>query len=141
MILIDSNIWIYYFDSSSKEHKTIAAFLEKILVKETVVVNTVIILEIAHYLIKNLGPIIGKKKMSTFFEYPLIIVDLDYELTIDAINLFSEHSHSGIGGRDASILATLKRKRIFKLITHDNAFKQIDWINVIDPISRYAEKP
>ncbi|MGC9777670.1 MAG: hypothetical protein HZR80_00340 [Candidatus Heimdallarchaeota archaeon] len=44
--------------------------------------------------------------------------------------------HLGLGGRDACILAIMEEEKIKKLLTHDQSFKQIPNINVIDPIAK-----
>lgn len=92
------------------------------------------IVEIVHFLVKNLGPINGKKKIDIFLEFPLIIEDLDYMHVKESIDLLCHYSHVGIGGRDATILATMKKLGIKKIATHDAAFSHIEWLDVIDPI-------
>jgi predicted nucleic acid-binding protein len=54
LIFIDSNIWCYYFDRSAQEHDIVSGKLEHALTG-SVAINTVIEMEVAHYLIKNLG--------------------------------------------------------------------------------------
>jgi predicted nucleic acid-binding protein len=63
LIFIDSNIWCYYFDRSAQEHNIVSDKLEKVL-EGRGAINTVIEMEVAHYLIKNLG-LEGKRKMDT----------------------------------------------------------------------------
>ncbi len=60
LIFVDSNIWCYYFDRSAQEHDVVSERLEEVL-GGGVVINTVVAMEVAHYLIKNLGSE-GKKK-------------------------------------------------------------------------------
>ncbi|GAH78895.1 unnamed protein product, partial [marine sediment metagenome] len=51
-------------------------------------------------------------------------------------SIFSElitYAHTGIGGRDASILALMRSAGIKKICTHDKAFKKIPNLEVIDP--------
>ena len=134
MLFIDSNIWCYYFDESSKEHKKVAVYLDNILSKEKIVLNTLIIQEISHYLIKSLGSIKGKEKINKLLEFSFIIKDFDYDLLLIAIDMLSSYTHTGIGGRDATILATMKKFNVKQLVTHDKAFKKIDFIQVIDPV-------
>lgn len=136
MILIDSNMWCYYFDESCKEHKYVVKELEKIIKKEEIIINTVIIMELAHFLIKNLGPINGKKKLEVFLSFPMKIFDLNYDRVKESINMLCEHSHLGIGGRDATLLSTMKKAKTNKIFTHDDAFKEIDWLKVEDPIPK-----
>jgi hypothetical protein len=44
--------------------------------KEEIVVNTVIIIEVAHYLIKRLGGVKGKEKVEIFLQLPMKIIAL-----------------------------------------------------------------
>ena len=74
MIFIDSNIWCYYFDMSAGEHEIVSKRLEEALKRE-VLMNTVVVMEVAHYLIKNLGSE-GERKMDVFLSYPIEIVIL-----------------------------------------------------------------
>ena len=55
LIFVDSNIWCYYFDRSTIEHDVVSERLEDAL-ESGVAINTVVAMEVAHYLIKNLGP-------------------------------------------------------------------------------------
>ena len=55
-------------------------------------------------------------------------------MRLDSVSYLSRYSHTGIGGRDASILATMKKSNIKKIITHDKDFKKIDFVEIIDPI-------
>ncbi len=48
--------------------------------------------------------------------------------------MFQKVSHNGIGGRDVTILVCMKKAGISKLVTHDQDFKKIKGIIVIDPI-------
>lgn len=133
MIFVDSNIWCYYFDGSAEEHEPVSQKLEDTVEEEDIVVNTVVFLEVSHYLIKNLGPIKGKDRAETLLEYPLRIVDFDVNLMRESLSLLSEYAHAGIGGRDATILATMKKLDLERLMTHDRSFSSIDFVEFIDP--------
>jgi len=135
MLIIDSNIWAYYFDEDAAEHDFVVDDVEEALRSERIAINTVIIIEAAHFLIKNLGPLIGRNKLSIFLSFPFRIVDLNYELTLRALDLLAKYSHLGIGGRDATILATAETLNINEIMTHDEAFKRIEWLKTIDPVS------
>lgn len=133
LIFVDSNIWCYYFDRSAVEHDVVSERLEDAL-ESGVAINTVVAMEVAHYLIKNLGSD-GKKKMDIFLSYPMKIVDFDQYLARKSIEHLAMYSQTGIGGRDATILASMEELGIKKLMTHDRAFKRIDFIDVFDPIA------
>ncbi len=134
MLIIDSNIWAYYFDRDAPEHKFVVETVEKALTTNKIVINTVIIVEVAHFLIKNLGPLTGREKVSTFLSFPFKIVDLTFTLTLKAVEHLVRHSHQGIGGRDATILATMEILGLNEIMTHDEAFKRLDWVKVVDPV-------
>lgn len=132
LIFVDSNIWCYYFDRSAIEHDIVSERLEDAL-ESGVAINTVVAMEVAHYLIKNLGPD-GKKKMDVFLSYPMKIVNFDQYIARSSIEYLARLLHTGIGGRDATILASMEELEVKKIMTHDRAFKRIDFIDVVDPI-------
>jgi predicted nucleic acid-binding protein len=132
LIFIDSNIWCYYFDRSAQEHDIVSRKLEHTL-KGSVAINTVVEMEVAHYLVKSLGAQ-GKRKMDLFLSFPMEVVDFDQSLAKRSIEILAKFSQTGIGGRDATILAAMEVLGIKRLMTHDRAFKRIDSIEVVDPI-------
>jgi len=133
LIFVDSNIWCYYFDRSAQEHNAVSKSLEQVL-DDGVAINTVVAMEVAHYLIKSLGPE-GKRKMDVFLSYPMEIVDFDQYLARNSVEYLAKYSQTGIGGRDATILASMQELGTRKLMTHDRAFKRLDFIDVVDPVS------
>ncbi len=134
VVFIDTNIWCYYFDQSAEEHEIVSNHLETLFSKTKIVVNTVIVMEIAHYLIKNLGPIRGKEKVEKLLQSDLIIHEFSLANMISSVNKLAEFSHLGIGGRDATILATMNEIGIKHLVTHDHAFKKVETIQIDDPV-------
>ena len=135
MLIVDSNIWAYYFDKDAPEHARVAGKLEEMIKAEKIAINTVIIMEVGHFLVKNLGAVIGRDKVEVFLSFPFTVVDMDYDLALKAVELLAKYSHHGIGGRDATILATAKALGLNRIMTHDRAFERIDWLEVIDPLS------
>lgn len=136
ILTVDTNIWAYYFSRGAPEHKYVEKPIDGIIKsgKEEIAVNSVIVMELAHFLVKSLGPIEAKAKIDLFLSFPMIIGDLDYSSTLDSIEELKKYSHLGIGGRDATILAFMRKASIRRIMTHDAALKQIDWLDVIDPI-------
>ena len=135
ILTIDTNIWAYYFDSDTPEHARVAERVEESLKKgEQVVINTVIVLELAHFLVKNLGPVEGGEKLDVFLGYPFSIADLDYATALESIEMLKRYSHLGIGGRDATILAVMRKTGTNRIMTHDEALKRVDWVEAIDPL-------
>ncbi len=136
ILIIDTNIWAYYLDRNSAEHESVIADVEKALKSEQIAVNTVIIMELAHFLIKNLGPVDGGEKLGVFLRFPLIISDFDYRNALDSVEMLKRYSHLGVGGRDATILAMMSAAGVERIMTHDEALKKVDWLQVVDPVSR-----
>ncbi|MHA2028717.1 MAG: type II toxin-antitoxin system VapC family toxin [Candidatus Kariarchaeaceae archaeon] len=134
VIFVDTNIWCYYFDQSAPEHESVSIHLDELFSNSKLAVNTVVVMEIAHYLIKNLGPIRGKEKVEKLLQSDLQIHDFSFAYMVGAINKLSEFSHTGIGGRDATILATMEELGTKRILSHDMAFKKIDTIVVEDPV-------
>jgi len=134
MILVDSNIWAYYFDASLPEHSKVVRPLEAALKKNTVAVNATIVIETLHYLVKRLGSLEGTKKGRVFLNYGMPLYGIDEETVDLTLTKLSEFTHLGIGGRDATILATMSIEGVYNLMTHDQAFKRIPDIEVVDPV-------
>lgn len=134
VLVVDTNIWCYYFDAEALEHEAVAPYLEKKVGQATIIINTVLLMELSHYLFKNLGAVQGKEKLEKFLRSSVIIADFNYDLALTSIEMLSKYNHTGIGGRDATILATLKRHQTDNLVSHDKAFSKIDWIHLIDPV-------
>jgi predicted nucleic acid-binding protein len=135
ILIIDTNIWAYYFDQDSPEHKSVVGPVEKALKSEQIAINTIIIMELAHFLIKNLGPVDGGERLGLFLRFPLVISDFDYRSALDSIEMLKRHSHLGVGGRDATVLALSKGAGVKKIMTHDDALKKVDWLEATDPVS------
>lgn len=124
MLIIDSNIWTYYFDRDTPEHRFVVDEVEKALTRSKVAINTIIMVEVAHFLIKNLGALTGMEKVNAFLSFPFTVVDLTHDLTLKAIEYLTRCSHLGIGGRDAAILATMETLGLNQIMSHDKAFKK-----------------
>ena len=134
ILTIDTNIWAYYFDREAPEHKYVEKPVDKAIRSEQISVNTVIVMELSHFLVKNLGPVLGGEKLNFFLSYPLVIEELDYKAALGSIEELKRYSHLGIGGRDATILYFVRHLGSKKIMTHGSALKRIDWLDTIDPI-------
>lgn len=142
MIAIDSNIWIYYFDAILKEHSSVQRFIEEIIIgRESIATSTVIWLEVAHYLynVSSINKETLEVKLKRFVKLSsIVVVDLDLELYNDAIEILADLRRSEIpfGGRDASIIAMMRRLAVDTIATHDKDFKRVENlcnIKVVDP--------
>ncbi len=133
MQAIDSNIWAYALDSTVPEHPRAARAVGKAL-EGDILVNTAIQMEVAHYLVKRLGAVAGEEAADDFIALPLAVDALDPGLVRDALRLLVRYADLGIGGRDASLLASMERHGVARILTHDATFRRVDWVEVVDPI-------
>ncbi len=131
--MIDSNIWAYYFDADSPEHGFVAPEVKR-AIREGVLINTVVAMEVAHFLVKNLGSVVGREKLDAFLGFPLAVDELDLELVRAAADELCKYSHLGIGGRDATLLASMRRRGVDRIMTHDEALKRVPGLKAIDPV-------
>jgi predicted nucleic acid-binding protein len=134
IVFIDSNYWIYLFDKTCDEHDYIVDHFKVLYDSSSLAINTIVMVEIMHYLIKRLGTTIAKQKWQLFSSIDFIVGNLEFEQLDRIFDVLSKFSHTGIGGRDASILSFMEDNNITKLCTHDKAFKKIPDIEIIDPI-------
>jgi len=133
-LIVDANIWAYYFDRDSREHRSVVVPVEKALRSDEIAINTIIIMELAHFLVKNLGPVDGGERLGVFLRFPLIISEFDFRSALDSVEMLKRYSHLGVGGRDATVLALMSRSKIVRIMTHDEALKKVDWLEATDPV-------
>ncbi len=69
MIFIDSNMWCYYFDKRLPEHEQVLDIMRKTLTSEEIVCNTLIVLEVAHYLVRHFSESAARKKSNSSQTY------------------------------------------------------------------------
>jgi predicted nucleic acid-binding protein len=135
LIIVDTNIWAYFFDSTLPEHLRVLKPLEKSLRKKETSINATIAVETLHYLVKRLGPLAGGEKARLFLDYDMPIFPLDRPALMLTRTKLCDFAHLGIGGRDASILATMENQGITSIMTHDQSFRLVPDIEVVDPCS------
>ena len=92
-------------------------------------------MEVMHYLVKRLGSEVAKEKWEIFSSIDFLVGNLEFEDLDYTFSILCKYSHTGIGGRDATILSFLEMNQIQKICTHDNAFRKIPNLEIIDPIS------
>jgi len=141
LIAVDANIWCYYIDPTTPEHKAVSAFMDDLILSgEEILTNTIIWMEVGHYLYKT-----SRLPRATLFDIlkklmglpTLIIVDVDVQLLYDSLSLLADLFIYPIGGRDATVLAAMNRFNVRKLVSHDEGFKRLardGLIEVIDPV-------
>jgi len=146
MITIDSQIWIYYWDSNAKEHKCIVNWLngknkDGILFNKDIILSAIIPVEVGHHLFKlaDINKELDKDSVEDLLlslvsgEYCQII-EIDLLLIIEVIQKLKDYSVLGVGGRDALILATMERFQIQTIATHDRNILSLKKYRRIDPV-------
>ncbi len=141
MIFVDSNMWCYYFDKRLPEHEHVLDIMRKTLTSDEIICNTLIVLEVAHYLVRHFSESAAQRKIELFTNLSnLTIVDFDRQSLTQALESLIAHGYSdGLGGRDATVVATMNLKEIKTIISHDAVFKRLSTklkLDVIDPIKK-----
>jgi len=133
MIYVDANYWIYWFDQRLPEHKYVMKAMRD-AIHEGMVLNVVTLMEVAHYFrylpkddFLRRTDIIQNLTTLTF-------VNLDLDLAELAFEHLVKYAKIGVGSRDSVILATMKMTGTKRIITHDEVFKNIENLEVIDSI-------
>lgn len=136
MIAVDSNIWIYYLDPTLPEHEKVRPALEAVISSEEILTTTIIWMEVAHYLFKVSSLPRGElshRVRRLLRLSSMKMADFDADALSLALDVLEENYRHGIGGRDAAILAAMKKNGVGKLLTHDKGFVGLG-VEVIDPI-------
>ena len=139
MIFVDSNIWCYYFDQRLPEHEHVREPMREIIKSEEIVCNTIIVMEVAHYLVRHFKEEAARKKMDFFVNLRnMQILGFDRQMLTETLENLFEHGYSdGLGGRDATIIATLNLQAVKKIVSHDSVFRRLASklkLEVIDPL-------
>ena len=139
MIFVDSNIWCYYFDQRVPEHKHVREPMREIIKSDEIACNTIIVMEVAHYIVRHFNEKNARKKIDFFINLRnMQISDFNKQMMQESLESLLEYSYAdGLGGRDATIIATLKSQDIRRIITHDAVFKRLAaklTLEVTDPI-------
>jgi predicted nucleic acid-binding protein len=140
LIFIDSNIWCYYFDKRMPEHQRVREPIRQILKSsQEIVCNTIVVMEIAHYLARHFREEDARSKIEHFIKLGnMKILDFDSKLMAESIDNLLKYNYSyGLGGRDSTIIASMNLNGVKTLMTHDSVFKRLAdnaRCNIIDPI-------
>ena len=138
MLFVDSNIWCYYFDQRLPDYASVRDAMREIIKSEEIACNTVIVMEVAHYIVRHFTEKVARKKIETFINLANIdIADFNRQAlnqTIETLLVYA--NNEGLGGRDATIIAAMKLQNIKKIVSHDEIFKRLAnklELEVIDP--------
>jgi predicted nucleic acid-binding protein len=138
MLFVDSNVWCYYFDQRLSEHAYVLDAMREIIKSEEIACNPVIVMEVAHYLVRHFTEKIARKKIETFVNLSNIdIADFNRQALNETVEKLLAYAYAeGLGGRDATVIATMKLRNIKKIVSHDDIFKRLAnklELEVIDP--------
>jgi len=133
MTYVDANYWIYWFDQRLPEHKYVIETMRN-AIHDGIILNVVTLMEVAHYF-RHLPEKEFHKRLNAIKNLTtLTFVNLDLDLTELAFEQLVKYAKIGVGGRDSVILATMKTSGTKRIVTHDEVFKKIENLEVIDPI-------
>ncbi len=137
MITIDSQIWIYYFDPNAPENPNVQKWMNSILPRETIILSTIIPMEVAHNLYAV--PKVSKNDIEDLIlkwitQENITIVDADQHNMLIALELIKSNRSKGIGGRDCIILASILNQDVETLVTHDKNILRVQNLHRIDPV-------
>jgi predicted nucleic acid-binding protein len=113
--------------------------MREIITSEEIACNTIIVMEVAHYIVRHFNEKSARKKIDFFINLRnMQISDFNRQMMQESLESLLEHSYAdGLGGRDATIIATLKSQNIRRIITHDAVFKRLAAklaLEVTDPL-------
>jgi predicted nucleic acid-binding protein len=120
------------------EHRRVARAVRGVLGKP-LLMTTVIQVEVAHVLVRQMGLAQGIDRMTALMAHPFEVDPLDEDVVAGAMEQLRLHAHLGVGGRDATLLASMARRGSTELWTHDAALKRVPGLKVVDPAERGAK--
>jgi len=137
MYCFDANVWIYYFDNSLDEHAAVREPVDDVLQTEPIFTTTVLQMEVVHYLTNQLAD--SGETIDRFLRLSNVTTaELSERDVAAGADLLETHDQSGIGGRDATVIAAMDRHDVTRLWTHDEGLKRLgdhlDWLTVTDPV-------
>ena len=133
MIYVDANYWIYWFDQRLPEHKHVLKPM-RTAIHEGIVLNVVTLMEVAHYF-RHLPKENFRRKLHTIQNLAtLTLINLDLDIAEIAFEQLIKYAKIGIGSRDSVILSTMKATGTKIIASHDEVFKKIEDLEVVDPI-------
>ena len=131
-------MWCYYFDQRVPEHKQIRDPMREIIKSEEIACNTIIVIEVAHYLVRHFTEKTARRKIDFFINLRnMKIADFNRQAMTETLENLIEHAYTdGLGGRDATVITTMNSQNIKKIVSHDDIFKRLASklkFEVIDP--------
>ncbi len=136
MILVDSNVWIYFLDANTKEHARVSTALPRLMDEEDLLIPAVVQMEVVHYLVRRRGAK-AADAIDTFLAQAAEVEVLTGGVVVEAGRLMFAHVDTGIGGRDAALLVMAKR-RDATLLTNDKPLAKVAkamGLTVVNPVT------
>lgn len=138
MHCLDANVWIYYLDADLDEHAAVADSVSGVLADQPVFTTTVLQMEVVHYLSTQLAD--SHEAIDRFLRLEnTTVAELTRADVSTAAGLLRRHDGTGIGGRDATVVAAMDRHDVTELWTHDAGLERLgdrlDWLTVVDPVN------
>ena len=103
-------------------------------IHEGIVLNVVTLMEVAHYF-RHLPKENFRRKLHTIQNLAtLTLINLNLDIAELAFEQLIKYAKIGIGSRDSVILQTKKATGTKIIASHDEVFKKIEDLEVVDPI-------
>jgi len=95
-------------------------------------------MEVAHYIVRHFAEKVARKKIETFINLiNLEIADFNRQACNESVETLLAYAYNeGLGGRDASIIASMKLLNVKIIVSHDDIFRRLAKkleLEVIDP--------
>jgi len=124
MYCLDANIWVYYLDADLQEHQFVRSEVADLLRSEALFTTTVIQMEVIHYLSNQVAN--SESTVDRFLNLEgTAVAPLTTDDVRRANEILNAHQNTGLGGRDATILAAAERRDVTELWTHDTDMKRV----------------
>lgn len=99
-------------------------------------------MEVVHYLQRQLAD--SQPEIDRFLDLEATTVaTLTRDDVSNAAALLRNHSNTGIGGRDATVVAAMDRHDVSTLWTHDSGLEglgeHLEWLTVVNPVTDALE--
>lgn len=120
-------------DSRHPEHRFVTRTM-RAAIKEGILLSLATLIEVAHYFRGLEEPEFSHRMDKLRNLRTLTSVELDMDVTGEALRILGRYGRVGIGGRDAVILATMQLHGVKRILTHDSDFRKVKGIRVVDPI-------
>nr|WP_049928167.1 PIN domain-containing protein [Halopiger goleimassiliensis] len=116
--------------------------MRSILEEKPLFTATVFQIEVVHYLHTQLSN--PEEPIDRFLAFEGVSVADLTPVDVDrAVTLLEDHPTAGIGGRDATVIAAMRRYDVSRSWTYDGGLKrlgdELSWLEVTDPVEASPE--